>query len=166
MEQQTDFYEIYEYYSQPMLEKTSIRWALVLLGLCLIALTIFLFLRRKKRPITVWEWAFKELSLLNPQKYTAKNEYKKFYFQLTGILKVYLNRRFGWHTENKTDDELLGYLQKQNFDSNLLSELAKTLQGASWVKFANEDALKNQAEADLKTVKTLVEQTKPSENEK
>lgn len=166
MEQHTDFYEIYEYYSQPMLEKTSVRWALVLLSLGLIVLIIYLYLRRKKKQITVWEWAFKELALLNPQKCTAKPEYKKFYFQLTGILKKYLNRRFGWHTENKTDDELLGYLKKQNFDSNLLEELAKTLQGASWVKFANEDALKNQAEADLKTVTTLVQQTRPSETGK
>ncbi|KKQ32624.1 MAG: hypothetical protein US49_C0006G0075 [candidate division TM6 bacterium GW2011_GWF2_37_49] len=166
MEQQTDFYEIYDYYSQPMLEKTSVRLALVILGLSLISLMIFLYLKRKKRQITVWEWAFKELALLNPQKCTAKPEYKKFYFQLTGILKAYLNRRFGWHTENKTDDELLGYLQKQNFDSIMLSELSKTLQGASWVKFANEDALKNQAETDLKTVKALVEKTKPSETEK
>lgn len=166
MQSQTDFFEIYDYYTQPMVERTSFWVFLVFLCLVLFSLAVFLYFRRKKRKITVWEWALKELSLLSPQKCTAKSEYKKFYFQLTGILKQYLNRRFGWHTENKTDDELLGYLQKQNFDSSLLSELSKTLQGASWIKFANEDALKNQAEADLKTVTMLVELTKPCEKNK
>lgn len=164
MQAQTDFYEIYDYCSQPMLERLSVQIGLGIFILVLICLIVFFILKRSRRPIAVWEWALKELGTLKPEKCLSKNEYKFFYFKLTGILKKYLNKRFNWLIENKTDEELVLYLKKQNFDSNLISLLEKTLQGASWIKFANEDAIKNQAEADLKTVMFVVDQTKPTEN--
>jgi hypothetical protein len=164
MQAQTDFYEIYDYFYQPLLEKTSFRILLALFVLAIIALIFILFFKRKKRPVAVWEWALKELSALKPERCITKLEYKSFYFQLTGILKTYLNKRFSWQTEDKTDEELILYLQKQDFDSNLMEQLEKALHGASWVKFANEDALKKQAESDLKTVISVVEQTKISEH--
>lgn len=164
MQTQTDFYEIYDYCSRPLLERLSVQIGLGVFVLAVVCAAIFIFLKLKRRPIAVWEWALKELAALKPERCVSKNEYKFFYFKLTGVLKKYLNKRFGWHAENKTDEELVLYLQKQNFDSNLMNLLEKTLQGASWIKFANEDALKNQAETDLKTVMFVVEQTKPAEN--
>ena len=92
MQTQADFYEIYDYYSQPLLETTSIKILLVVCVLSLMLLFAFLFLRRKRRQITVWELAINELALLNPELCTSKNEYKAFYFKLTGILKKYLNQ--------------------------------------------------------------------------
>ncbi len=163
--QEQDFYEIYDYYSQPLLENKIVQVSLFSLATIIIVGAVFLyvFLRRRKRPLTLWEQTLRELGNLKLDKCVSKKDFKIFYFKLTEIFKKYLEKRYGWNVENKTDDELITLLEKQNFDKDLLVQIQKILAGALWIKFANQEALKIQAETDLKTIINIVDQTKQVE---
>jgi hypothetical protein len=166
MQNQTqDFYEIYDYYTQPWLEKKSVQISLISIAIIATVAIIFLYfsLRRRKKQLASWEIALKNLERLNLGKCVNKNDFKVFYFKLTEIFKKYLEQRYDWKTENKTDDELVILMEKQKFNQNLLEQIQKIFAGALWIKFANQEALKIQAEADLKTIINVIHQTKPVE---
>jgi hypothetical protein len=160
-----DFYEIYDYYTQPILERKSVQITLFsILTIITVGLIFLLFwARSRKKTKTYWELALQDLYSLKPEKCSSKNDFKNFYFTLTSIFKKYLDKRYAWHTETKTDEELIQYLESESFDTTLLMQIQKILEGALWVKFANQDALKNQAESDLKAIIQIIEQTKPAE---
>jgi len=48
----------------------------------------------------------------------------------------------------------------KKFDKTLLNGLRKFVESALWIKFADADALKIQAERDLKTAHDIVESTR------
>lgn len=154
-----DFYDIYDYYTIPFWQTT---WFMICMGLliaCMIAVVIFVMLRKKKQQLP-WEWAEQQLQELSSMPRVDKNDYKKFYFALTAIIKGYLNRRYQWNLADKTDEELITWLNEQNFDPEIITTLQALADGALSIKFANADALKTQAEADLKTVHIMIEKTK------
>ncbi len=164
MNTQMDFFDIYEYYEPPIWSNPWVQGvaiALVILGIG--ALLSYFFFYRKKSAISSWEWARRELNKLAARDYLTKEDYKNFYFSITQLLKKYLHKRYQWNTEDKTDDELIEFLQGHGFDGMLLERLKKMLQGAVWVKFANEAALRTQIETDRQIVTTIIEQTKPAD---
>ena len=166
MQNQTqDFYEIYDYYTQPLLEKTSVQISLITIAIiAIVSLTVFfIMLRRRKIALTFWEIALRDLAQLKPEKCSDKNDFKNFYFKLTNIFKKYLDIRYDWQTITKTDEELIKHLANQNFNQEMLTQIQKILEGALWVKFANQDALKLQAEADLKIITQIIERTRPTD---
>ena len=64
---------------------------------------------------------------------------------------------------DKTDEELIVYLKEKKFDNTLLADLEELMGGALWVKFADEDALKIQAEKDLQMARQIIEKTRGEE---
>ena len=166
MNETVDFYDIYNYYYQPIWSTVYFKIFIGILLLFLILIIVFFILKRGQSALSPWQWAFSRIEKLNPESCENKKDYKLFYFELTSIVKQYLNRRFDWDTNTKTDDELLRYLQKLGFNKELLESLKKMLGGAVFVKFANEQVLKAQAKTDLEVAKTIVLKTKLVDNEK
>jgi len=166
--QAPDFYEIYDYYTTPFYQTITGKILIGLCALCALGILVYIIIsRRKKRTQEAWEWATEQLSHIKLDACKNKDDYKKFYFTLTGIIKKYLNKRFAWPTEDKTDDELIRLLQEKvlhekKFDLESLEMIKQISEGALSVKFANEDVLKIQAENDLKTTLKIVAQTTPA----
>ncbi len=106
-----------------------------------------------------------EIVKLRSLTYESKSDYKRFYFTITNVLKSYLEKRYSWDTKDKTDEELSTFLQLHGFNSDLLEGLKKMLMGASWIKFANEDAIKAQFEEDIKTVEIIIKKTIPTKKD-
>ncbi|MBD3231264.1 hypothetical protein GF322_01245 [Candidatus Dependentiae bacterium] len=170
MEKTVNFYEIYDYYYQPLLQRSYFKYSLLVLLLIGFLSALFIvvrfFLARKKQvQLLPWHWAFKSLNDLSLDNVQSKVDFKNFYFELTSILKQYLNKRFGWDTIDKTDDELIQYLKIKNLDSNLLNIIQNIAQEAVWIKFANQDALKLQAKKDLDAAYQLIKQTTPNKDD-
>jgi len=156
-----DFYDIYDYYYTPLLQTT---WFQITIGviatLIIISLIIFLILRKKTKQQAPWEWALGELKKFSIEKIESKNDFKQFYFGLTRIIKTYLHKQFNLKTLDKTDEELILLLHRNKLDPNLISMIQKTAEGAVWIKYANEAALRSQAENDLKATHELITKTK------
>jgi hypothetical protein len=158
-----EFYDdIYEYYYPPFWESLLFKITVGIILVALIALGIWLYLRTKKKPLSAWEWAHLELSNLTPSRYNTKDDFKKFYFALTSIVKNYLHKRYEWQTVDKTDSELIGLLEQQQFDQEIIDMLKKISESAVWIKFANMDALKSQAETDWKMIASMIIRTTPN----
>ncbi|MFA6264048.1 MAG: hypothetical protein WCW33_06285 [Candidatus Babeliales bacterium] len=156
------FYEeIYDYYTRPFWQTTWFYVLIAIFACALIIVGLYLWLRGKKKPVTAWDWALGELQKTTPAHCVHKEDFKKFYFQLTAITKMYLHRRFGWQIQDKTDTELVLFLEQQAFDRTIIEMIEKVSEGALWVKFANMDVLKSQAEADWKSIVAMVERTTP-----
>ena len=167
MSDQTKFYDIYDYLYIPFWQTTT--FFVIMLCLLLVASGIGVYflvkhLRKKaaKVPeIMPWEWALGELKKLAPGRYETKDEFKQFYFELTRIAKLYLQKRFEWDLVEKTDNQLISYLKAQKCNKNVITSLESVLQGSLLIKFANAQALREQAQTDLKTVISLIKKTKP-----
>jgi hypothetical protein len=155
----TDFYDIFDYYHIPFWQTLWFKVSVCVTVLLLIALIVYFIVTRKKRELEPWEWATEKIQQLSLEKCLTKNDYKKFYFDLTLILKQYLHKRYAWKTVDKTDEELIEYLHKQGFDETLLEALKKMLEGAVWIKFAGNDVIKAQADADFKTAFSIIKKT-------
>lgn len=166
MNNNIEFYDIFDYYTPPFHQTTLGKVVITISLLIALALIVcFVLWRRKKKALTPWQWAYKELELLTVEKCTCKDDYKKLYFHMSRILKQYLHKRYVWATEDKTDDELIPYLERQKFDSKLLEMLKPMVDGAQWIKFANESVLRNQAAKDHATALFIIEQTTPKEHQ-
>ncbi|MBU1008313.1 hypothetical protein KKA53_04535 [Candidatus Dependentiae bacterium] len=168
MNKETTFYDIYDYIYTPFWQTKHflVLLASILAIACLIG--IFFWIRHVKNKnqikptITPWESALRELRALTPHTYETKEEFKKFYFTITRIIKKYFEKQFSFDVIDKTDDELIDYLQSKNLDTKQIQKLKIVLNGSLLIKYANAQALREQAQSDLKTVISLVKQTAPS----
>lgn len=165
MEQASTFYEIYEYYYIPFYQEPLFIIFASIGTVLLLGLIGYWLYRRKLKPLTPWDWALREIAKLPTTTYATKTDYKKFYFAITTILKTYLEKRYNWDTQDKTDDELATFLQLHGFQPQLLEKLKKMLQGAAWIKFANEEAIRTQVDEDLATAQLIIKKTIPKKKE-
>ena len=99
MKKPVDFYEIYDYYYQPVWERSSfkltfISFVAILIGVIIFFIIKYFLRKRREKSLLPWEWALKELNRLELEKCSNKKEYKIFYFDLTDIIKKYLNKRY------------------------------------------------------------------------
>ena len=88
-----------------------------------------------------------------------KNEdYKRLYVELIEIIKHYLLLQFNWKVSTYTDEELIEFVKKHN--KNVVPLLEKIINNARMIKFANEQALQDQAGDALEAALELIEKTK------
>ncbi len=165
MEPASTFYEIYEYYYIPFYQEPLFIISASVTSIILLGLISYWLYKRKLRPLSPWDWALREIAKIPISTYVAKDDYKKFYFAITTILKTYLEKRYSWDTQDKTDEELATFLQLHGFQPQLLEKLKKMLQGATWIKFANEEAIKTQVDEDLGTAQLIIKKTIPKKKE-
>lgn len=158
-----DFYDIYDYIYVPFYKtRFFIITVIILVFLTLAVLTYFFIKKRKQKTIkipTPSEIALQALSKFSPQNYETKKEFKVFYFEITKIIKKYLQDRFKLDLIEKTDEELIAHLKAQSFEKSIIKKLEKVLQGSLLIKFANAQALREQAQTDLNTIVTVIKET-------
>jgi len=157
------FYDIYEYIYVPFWKSVPFIISIICLAALVTGATTFLFVRaRKKRmakkELSPLETTLLKLKKLSPENLKIKQEYKLFYFKLTEIFKQFLQKDRNWPTEEKTDDELIDYINEKGVDKNLIVKLKKILGGALLVKFANQEALQDQTKNDLWEMISIVKQ--------
>ncbi|MBD3272964.1 hypothetical protein GF385_01275 [Candidatus Dependentiae bacterium] len=164
MKKDIDFYEVYEYYSQPIWQNFYFRIFIIFFILFISSLIIFfifkLLKKRKEKTLSAWDWALLELNKLDIKKYSTKEDFKNFYFKLTNIIKTYFYKRYDWHVLDKTDEELIVFLEKSDFNKELLENLKVIFNDSLYIKFAGQETLKTQAEKDLDIIKNIIKNTK------
>ncbi len=157
------FEEIFDFYEIPLWQTGWFQIVMVVLALCLVILIAYLVINRKKRTLHTWEVAIQQLNKINLDPCVTKRDFKKVYFEISTILKNYMQQRYGWKIVDKTDNEFVAYLQKNHFDTELIEDLQKLLLGTSLIKYADEVALKTQVEKDLKVAYSFIQKTIPIE---
>ena len=109
----SELYDIYGIWHVPFWQTKPFimtLWCLWLVcAVALIYLVCALILNEKD--IKPWTWANRELDALWEKRGFTREDGKRFYSQLTEIIKVYLEKRYGYQVRSATDIELLAYLR-------------------------------------------------------
>jgi hypothetical protein len=101
---------------------------------------------------TFWE----RLALIEQEKFWQKGEVKKFHSQVTGLMRSYLEYRFGISAMEQTTDEILTQLQIPVSDKMLYAKIEQTLRFADMVKFAKATGVQDQHEKAIVNLRELV----------
>ncbi len=147
---------------------------LVLLGLLVVGGGIYYFFFRKK-PMTeeekeallpAYDRALLELRRLENSRYLIQDEYKKYYSELTAIVRSYLEEEVHVFALESTTDQLIDKLElmkdsgQLNLTEDTIVQFKKILQTADLVKFARSKPVASVAEEDRKSVEQIVIKTK------
>jgi hypothetical protein len=149
-------------------------WSLALLILAAIGYGAYLYFNKgiekfKKEEeafIPAYDKALNELKRLEQSKYLIKEEYKKYYTELTNIVRSYLEEEVHVSALESTTDQLIEKLQllKESgglaIDQETITQFNAILQTADLVKFARSKPDILVAENDREKLKQIVVKTK------
>lgn len=141
----------------------GIAFALVIGG---IVLAIFLRTRRLRPlpppppPPPAHEWALAALAALRAKPYIAAGQAAPFYVELSGIVRRYLEHRFGLHAPERTTDEFI----REAASSDALTAgqqqwVGAFLEQSDLVKFARHEPAAADMEAGCAAAERLVRET-------
>ncbi|AWX44324.1 hypothetical protein HME9304_01324 [Flagellimonas maritima] len=145
----------------------------ILLGLAIIGGLVYWFFLRKK-PLTQeeeeallppYDRALLELKKLENSKYLIQDEYKKYYSELTTIVRSYLEEDVNVSALESTTGQLIAKLEmlkdagELKLDDETLIQFQNILQTADLVKFAKSKPSTSIAEQNRKTVEQIVVKT-------
>lgn len=149
-------------------------WALAIL--IIIGLLLYFFVFKKKEEtvekvivplLPPYEEAIEKLQELDKKLLWQNNKIKKYYSELTEIVRAYIERELNIPALEVTTDELVDILNDFNevksieTDKETIYKLRKLLQESDLVKFAKSKPMAHQIEADRKDAKLIIDNLKP-----
>ncbi len=126
-------------------------------------------LRKKESPLPVtlklpYQIAFEALQALLAQNLPAQGKIKEFYFELSLIVRRYIEARFSYRAAEMTTEEFLQVLSQTSYlndsQKNLLKEF---LNHCDMVKFARHGPNKTEINQSLAAARQFIEQTSLSQ---
>lgn len=154
----------------PIRNPTYIYIALAALAIVAAALALFMFLKKKKEsekiiapPPPAHETALRALKDLLGKDYINTGRVREYYFELSNIVRHYLEDRFNMKAPEMTTEEFLIHLKKTDkLTSDQKGLLREFLSHCDMVKFAKHLPVEREIESIYGSAKDLVEQTKES----
>jgi flagellar biosynthesis/type III secretory pathway M-ring protein FliF/YscJ len=134
----------------------------------LIAAIIYFLLRKKNKPVTrtpvvdSYSEAKRELEKLQKENLPAK----PFYTKLIDIFRLYISRRKGIASLQKTTDDLVVQLQTLKLPAEEFNRLAQSLRLSDFVKFAKFEPAESDKSDSFKTIKDFIESMEKIEIQK
>lgn len=146
-------------YIQPFLG-----YVLVLLVI-LVCVIIYLIRRKNKKSETHKSepdvLAIKRLKKLKKSNYIAKDLYKKYYSELTSIIKEYMEARWNFPATKLLSDDLLEYLKKEKWlDENEIENLSGIFKTSDLAKFAKYKPTLEETKLHMEKVINFINLTK------
>jgi hypothetical protein len=148
----------------------SLFWLWLVLAFGAVAAAIVLIRRfRKKKtfsapvvpPKPPYEEAIEALRLLEAKQYIVKGMIREYVFELSDIIKRYIERRFGTNAAEFTTEEMLDWIRISPLDPAMRRALEWFFSTADPVKFAKWTPDSDTTERFGVDMRTFVEQTKP-----
>jgi hypothetical protein len=141
--------------------------ALALAALAAVAFGLFRLLNRRRQsptapPRPAHEVALEALTRLRAARLLEAGKYEEFYVRLSGIVRVYLEGRFGLRAPEMTTEEFLQAAQKNPLLApQHRSSLSQFLSEADLVKFARHRPASEDAERAFAAARQFVDSTRP-----
>lgn len=140
-----DYKDIKEIEDVPNTDTNYIPWIIGAVTLVAIAIMVLLLFRKKKVvPVagpavvkqTPFEEAMQALEVLRQKDLPNKGAIKEYYTGLNDILRVFVQRKLNIASREKTNEELIIALKKQQMQEEHFRALSDALRMADFVKFA------------------------------
>jgi hypothetical protein len=112
-------------------------------------------------PEPPYEEAIRALKKLEEKQYLTKGLIREFVFELSGILRRYLGRRFGSNAEDFTTEEIIDWINKAPLTASVKHSLEWFFNETHPVKFAKMIPDISTITQFLEETKLVVEKTKP-----
>src|SRR4029079_4340486 len=134
----------------------------------LIAAIIYFLVRKKKKPVVKipivdpYREARQELEKLVKENLTSK----LFYTRLVDIFRLYISRRKGIASLQKTTDDLVVQLRSLKLPTEEFNRLAQSLRMSDFVKFAKFEPGESDKNDSFKTIKAFIENIEKMEIQK
>ena len=146
-------------------------WPYLLIPLAVAIIVLGLVLLRKRLrgkavvpelpPRPPWEIAFEELDNLKEKRHLEYGRMKQYYFELSLIVRAYLEGRFGFPAVESTTYEIESQASLKAIDKKLYNGLFESFFRADLAKFARLEPSRSEAEADLSFAFDFVRKTIP-----
>lgn len=152
-------------------------WWIPIILLIALAVALYFILRKKKskilfkKQIPPMQEAIQRLQKLDKTDYLKENELKKYYTELTDIIRTYIEKDIHIPALESTTNELMETITDINKSSNLqisketLQQLKSILQSADLVKFAKSKPLISDAEKDRVVTEKILQNIEPKKVE-
>lgn len=114
-----------------------------------------------EKPIPPYEMAMRQLENLRNRKLCERGQEKEFYTELTDILRVYLDRRFGINAMEMTTTQIKRAIRDNETTRPGTEQMGRILDMADFVKFAKVRPLPEDNTRAFVTAQQFVEDTKP-----
>ena len=150
----------------------TLLWVLLLAAI-VGSIVYYFFFRKKKLTeeekealLPAYDRALLELKRLENSKYLIQDEYKKYYSELTDIVRSYLEEDVNISALESTTSQLIDKLEMLKDSGELkltedtIRQFQSILQAADLVKFARSKPATSKAESDRKAVELIVIKTK------
>lgn len=152
------------------LENPNVKYIPWIVG-AITAIALFLFIWFIRKPFTVnpqpstinhpgispMDEAMASLDQLKKMLREDPSSVKKYYSGLSDTLRIFLNRRLGLVTMEKTSEELILSLSKLNMERESFSKLTEALRMGDFVKFAKYIPGPNENETNLDVIRSAIE---------
>jgi len=144
---------------------------LILLGILLIAVSIYLYLKYRNRPQLEFaplvpkeaadSLALRKLADLKSKKLWQASKVKLYYIELSHIVREYIENRYQLNALELTTDETMALVKHStDVQEKLGQDLEQMLMLADMAKFAKQLPMASENEASLKFAFRFVEETK------
>jgi len=160
-----DLCDIYDLWHTPFWQTTWFFVVCIMIPITIVlGVTVYFVIRytSKKRIVPAWERALNELRSLKIDEDPSKDEGKRFYFQLTEIVKKYIQERFDINIVGKTDKEVCGVLKEYSFTQPVMPLIDEIFSGVEFIKYADAQARVQQMHNNVDHAISIIEQTRPS----
>jgi septum formation topological specificity factor MinE len=152
-------------------DKYLVAQVFFLLLICLVSLFFLgralyrLFFFRKKN---IQEEATERLNILKNQAISCqtKEEYKRLYYDLTHLIKWYVERSFFISVLSLTDDEAILCINNRLKDDEVMQNIRSIFQNALGIKYAQHHTLQEQVQQDIQKTTASVKKITLMLNEK
>jgi len=150
--------------------KNPTPWALYgAIGAAVVALLLFLLWRKHKArpnivvpPAPAHEIAFEALNHLRQTDFSDHEAVRKYYFTLSGVVRTYVENRFGMNATDLTTEELVPLIQHElPVEAPLKNQLRSFLQSTDAIKYAADAGQESDIERAYEQALSFVESTVP-----
>ncbi|GFE02911.1 hypothetical protein KUL156_55030 [Alteromonas sp. KUL156] len=158
--------------------KQYIWWIIIAILVIVLLLYFFVFKKKKEQEEKViipllppYEEAMQKLEELDKKLLWQNNQVKKYYSELTDIVRGYIERELHVPALESTTDELIDVLKDFNdtksieTSKEIIDKLKGLLQESDLVKFAKSKPLSHEIEEDRKDAKLIIDNLKPKKQE-
>jgi hypothetical protein len=156
----------------PFTWRDALPYAAGLLLAALIAYFVYRYLRRRKhqpaaapkvvRPsVPAHVRALEALDRIEAEKLWQQGRIKDYYTQVTDVLRIFLEERFGISAPEMTSDELLERMRRKVTDTRSMELLRSVLVLADLVKFAKAHPLPDEHEQLIRECREIIHLNRP-----